>query len=142
MQPYEDIGVRLEEERKKLGLSAIEVYSELDIAQSTYRNYEKGIRDIPASLLQKLWNHNFDILYIVTGTYFEEPTSSITTDDRNSNRLIQLPQNLDDSAISAKTVTILNAIEDGLLKAGAKPNVDYTFKDLVGLAQNIQSTKD
>ena len=33
----EDIGKRLEEERQRLGIKAVDVYSELDIHQNTYK---------------------------------------------------------------------------------------------------------
>ena len=67
MYELELIGKRLEAERKRLGMTAIEVYQNLDIAQTTYKNYETGKRDIFASLLAKLWDMGFDVLYIVTG---------------------------------------------------------------------------
>ena len=71
MYELEMIGKRLEDERKRLGMTAVEVYQSLDIAQTTYKNYETGKRDIFASLLAKLWDMGFDVLYIVTGVYAE-----------------------------------------------------------------------
>ena len=78
MYELEMIGKRLEDERKRLGMTAVEVYQSLDIAQTTYKNYETGKRDIFASLLAKLWDMGFDVLYIVTGVYAE----SASTNDR------------------------------------------------------------
>ena len=38
MYELEMIGKRLEDERKRLGMTAVEVYQSLDIAQTTYKN--------------------------------------------------------------------------------------------------------
>ena len=67
MNENQRIGERLEAERKRLGYTAIEVYNSLDIAQTTYKGYETGKRDISAGLLAQLWDMGFDVLYIVTG---------------------------------------------------------------------------
>ena len=40
MFELEMIGKRLENERKRLGMKAVEVYKSLDIAQTTYKSYE------------------------------------------------------------------------------------------------------
>lgn len=63
-----NIGKRLQQERERLGLLPQEVYQGLDIAQTTYRSYETGKRDIPASLLVQLNNDfGFNIGYVLTG---------------------------------------------------------------------------
>ena len=67
MNENQRIGERLEFERKRLGYTAIEIYNALDVAQTTYKGYETGKRDISASLLARLWDMGFDVLYIVTG---------------------------------------------------------------------------
>ena len=51
MFELEMIGKRLENERKRLGMKAVEVYKGLDIAQTTYKSYETGKRNIPASAI-------------------------------------------------------------------------------------------
>lgn len=60
-------GARLEDNRKKLNLKAITVYESLNIAQTTYKNYELGKRDIPSSTLVQLSKLGFDIDYILFG---------------------------------------------------------------------------
>ena len=92
MFELENIGKRLENERKRLGMKAVEVYKGLDIAQTTYKSYETGKRNIPASLLAKLWDIGFDVLYIVTGVYTESSNSSQII---RQIRLINLPDNTD-----------------------------------------------
>ena len=59
-----EVGTRLEAERQRLGLMAVEVYEDksVKIAQTTYKNYESGKRDIPSSLLIKLWDMGFDAI--------------------------------------------------------------------------------
>ena len=68
------MGKRLEAERQRLGLMAVEVYEEptIRIAQTTYKNYETGKRDMPSSLLVKLWNIGFDVMYVLTGQRLED----------------------------------------------------------------------
>ena len=63
MNENQRIGERLEFERKRLGYTAIEIYNALDVAQTTYKGYETGKRDIHAGLLAKLWDMGFDVLY-------------------------------------------------------------------------------
>ena len=60
-------GARLVENRKALGFKAVEVYEQLNIAQTTYKNYELGIRDIPSNILMGLSKLGFDVNYILFG---------------------------------------------------------------------------
>lgn len=63
-----NIGKRLQQERERLGLLPQEVYQGLDIAQTTYRDFETGKRDIPASILIKLKEEfGFNINQILFG---------------------------------------------------------------------------
>lgn len=62
-----DIGGRLLEERKRLGLTQSEVSKICEVAFSTYHTYEKGTRTPDAECLAKLYLAGVDVLYMVTG---------------------------------------------------------------------------
>jgi len=76
------IGDRLKIERKRLGLKAVTVYESLNIAQTTYKNYEEGRRDIPSSLLINLWHLGFDITTILLGNQPSIAQNVKTSSDR------------------------------------------------------------
>lgn len=137
-----EVGKRLEAERQRLGLMAVEVYEEptIRIAQTTYKNYETGKRDMPSSLLIKLWNIGFDVMYVLTGERLED----IALDVRSHNdlpsyhqRLINLPDILD---LDSPSDTLLNAMyhaEEALVQAGASANEDYDYKTLATLGLGL-----
>lgn len=135
MYEIKNIGSRLENERKRLGLTALKVYENLNVAQTTYKNYEAGKRNIPASLLARLWDMGFDILFIVTGVY-TDPSSidtepSVSSPQVVQSRLVHLPDNIDGSALSDKLLMYMHEVEDALIQAGAKPKKDYNYQDLL-----------
>ncbi len=139
------MGKRLEAERQRLGLMAVEVYEEptIRIAQTTYKNYETGKRDMPSSLLIKLWNIGFDVMYVLTGQRLED----IALDVRSHKdlpsyhqRLINLPDILD---LDSPSDTLLNAMyhaEEALVQAGANANEDYDYKTLATLGLGLIDT--
>lgn len=86
----QQIGQRLEQERKRLGLTAIKVYTALDIHQNTFANYEDGKRDIPANLLSQLWEMGFDVLYIITGTHAETTNQTRIFSSNQIDELLKL----------------------------------------------------
>ena len=135
MYELELIGKRLEAERKRLGMTAIEVYQNLDIAQTTYKNYETGKRDIFASLLAKLWDMGFDVLYIVTGVYVE---STSANSESVQNRLVKLPENTDTSVLSDSLLVAMYHAEEALMQAGAVAEKDYSYQDLLIAASTMQ----
>ena len=138
------MGKRLEAERQRLGLMAVEVYEEptIRIAQTTYKNYETGKRDMPSSLLIKLWNIGFDVMYVLTGQRLED----IALDVRSHKdlpsyhqRLINLPDILD---LDSPSDTLLNAMyhaEEALVQAGANANEDYDYKTLATLGLGLMN---
>tara|TARA_B100001179_G_scaffold125063_1_gene89578 strand:+ start:724 stop:1164 length:441 start_codon:yes stop_codon:yes gene_type:complete len=140
-----EVGKRLEAERQRLGLMAVEVYEEptIRIAQTTYKNYETGKRDMPSSLLIKLWNIGFDVMYVLTGQRLED----IALDVRSHKdlpsyhqRLINLPDILD---LDSPSDTLLNAMyhaEEALVQAGANANEDYDYKTLATLGLGLIDT--
>lgn len=64
---FAQIGLRLEEERKRLGLNQDQMAGLGGVAKRTYCNYEAGSREPGASLLASLAKIGADIQYIVTG---------------------------------------------------------------------------
>ena len=142
MFELENIGKRLENERKRLGMKAVEVYKGLDIAQTTYKSYETGKRNIPASLLAKLWDIGFDVLYIVTGVYTESSNSSqISSQIIRQNRLINLPDNTDTHVLADSLLIYMYQAEEALIQAGAEAKKDYNYQDLLIAASMIQQKK-
>lgn len=142
MFELENIGKRLENERKRLGMKAVEVYKGLDIAQTTYKSYETGKRNIPASLLAKLWDIGFDVLYIVTGVYTESSNSSqISSQIIRQIRLINLPDNTDTHVLADSLLIYMCQAEEALIQAGAEAKKDYNYQDLLIAASMIQQKK-
>lgn len=60
------MGSFLKSERKRLGLTLENVYSQVDIGKSTYARWEAG-SSIPSDKLAKLHQLGFDVLYVITG---------------------------------------------------------------------------
>lgn len=139
------MGKRLEAERQRLGLMAVEVYEEptIRIAQTTYKNYETGKRDMPSSLLIKLWNIGFDVMYVLTGQRLED----IALDVRSHKdlpsyhqRLINLPDILDLESPSDRLLGAMYHAEEALVQAGANANEDYDYKTLATLGMGLIDT--
>lgn len=138
MNENQRIGERLEAERKRLGYTAIEVYNSLDIAQTTYKGYETGKRDISAGLLAQLWDMGFDVLYIVTGVYAE---SASTNDRVIQHRLVRLPENTDTNVLSDSLLVGMYHAEEALIQAGAVAEKDYNYQDLLMAASTMQQKR-
>ena len=139
------MGQRLEEERQRLGLMAVEVYEDptVKIAQTTYKNYETGKRDMPSSLLKKLWDMGFDVMYVLTGQRLED----IALDVRSHKdlpsyhqRLINLPDILDLESPSDRLLGAMYHAEEALVQAGANANEDYDYKTLATLGLGLIDT--
>ncbi len=140
-----EVGKRLEAERQRLGLMAVEVYDEptIRIAQTTYKNYETGKRDMPSTLLIKLWNIGFDVMYVLTGQHLED----IALDVKSHNdmplyhqRLINLPDILDLESPSDRLLGAMYHAEEALVQAGASANEDYDYKTLATLGLGLIDT--
>lgn len=82
-------GTRLVENRKVLGLKAVEVYEQLNIAQSTYRNYELGIRDIPSNVLMGLSKLGFDVNYILFGQESRDRAGKLNSPPQQNSELAE-----------------------------------------------------
>ena len=138
MNENQRIGERLEAERKRLGYTAIEIYNALDVAQTTYKGYETGKRDISAGLLAQLWDMGFDVLYIVTGVYAE---SASTNDRVIQHRLVRLPENTDTNVLSDSLLVAMYHAEEALIQAGAVAEKDYNYQDLLMAASTMQQKR-
>ncbi|TCV68996.1 helix-turn-helix domain-containing protein [Pseudomonas fluorescens] len=68
MHLSEEIGSRLQEERKRCGLTQLQIAEALGIAKRTQANWESGASDATASYLSRVANDfGFDVPYILTG---------------------------------------------------------------------------
>lgn len=61
------IGERLKEERKRLGLSQARLCELMGISRKTLFSYETGKRSPTAVFLAALYHHQFDVEYILNG---------------------------------------------------------------------------
>lgn len=137
------IAERLLEERRRIGMKAIEVYQELEIHQNTYKNYETGERDIPAKLLAKLWDMGFDVLYIVAGVYTDTTTSTVSSSRSViQHRLVRLHDNTNNYIVSDNLLVTMYHVEEALIQAGAEADKDYSYRDLLMSASMIYKNKE
>ena len=141
----EDIGKRLEEERQRLGIKAVDVYSELDIHQNTYKNYEMGRREMPSSLLVTLWNMGFDVIYILTGQRIGDVAADVINNGESyvpsyHQRLVHLPEVMDLENPSDRLLAAMYHAEEALVQAGASANEDYDYKTLATLGLGLIDT--
>jgi transcriptional regulator with XRE-family HTH domain len=64
----EEIGSRLQEERKRCGMTQGEIAEAIGVVKRTQANYEAGTSDAPAPYLSKVaLQFGFDVPYILTG---------------------------------------------------------------------------
>lgn len=145
-----EIGKRLKSERERLGLKAVEVYDhdQINIAQTTYKNYEEGRRDAPTSLLTKLWDLGFDVMYVATGVYSDDFVNSqgyqagFSDTTKCEHRLTHLPLEIDINSPADQFLTAMYHVEDALIQTGAVANKDYDYKDIgmmaVGLMDKVK----
>jgi len=78
------VGLRLEEERKRLGFTQDQMAGLGGVAKRTYCNYEAGIREPGAGLFSGLGKIGADVQYIITG---QRSTQALSQDEE---RLISL----------------------------------------------------
>ena len=137
-----EMGQRLEAERMRLGLTAVNVYDDktVAIAQTTYKNYEVGKRDMPSSLLVKLWDMGFDVMYVLTGQRLEDVALDVQAHGSVPSyhqRLIHLPDDMDAANPSDKLLIAMQQAEEALIQAGASAHEDYNYKDLATLGLGL-----
>ncbi|MFK3815992.1 helix-turn-helix domain-containing protein [Pseudomonas sp. NPDC089407] len=61
------LGIRLKEERKRLGYSQQSFSDKLDVSRRTQTMYETGSRDPGGCYLRKALSEGVDIAYVMTG---------------------------------------------------------------------------
>ena len=130
-----EMGKRIELEKVRLGLKSSEVCTQLDIHANTYRNYELGKRDMPISLLAKLWDAGFDAMYILTGQRIGDVAADVINNGESyvpsyHQRLVHLPEIMDLDNPSDRLLTAMYHAEEALVQAGASANEDYDYKTL------------
>ena len=82
MHLSEEIGSRLQEERKRCGMTQNQVAEALGIAKRTQANYEAGSSDATASYLSKVTvQFQFDVPYILTGLRSTLALDSLNEDE-------------------------------------------------------------
>lgn len=136
------MGARIEEEKQKLGLLSSQVCTALGIHANTYRNYELGKRDMPMSLLTKLWDSGFDVMYILTGQRLADIAADVINNGESyvpsiHQRLIHLPEVTDCDNPSDKLLVAMYHAEEALVQAGASANEDYDYKTLSQLGLGL-----
>ena len=130
-----EMGKRIELEKVRLGLKSSEVCTQLDIHANTYRNYELGKRDMPISLLAKLWDAGFDAMYILTGQRIGDVAADVINNGESyvpsyHQRLVYLPEIMDLDNPSDRLLGAMYHAEEALVQAGASANEDYDYKTL------------
>lgn len=132
------IGRRIELERIRVSLKSNDVCAALDIHPSTYRNYETGKRDMPASKMALLGKLGFNIPYILTGD--ESLSLSLSGDQpvrvatQSKERLIK---DYHDDAQSNALLSAMNQSENTLQRAGAVAGIDYNYVDLAKIGVQL-----
>lgn len=142
------IAARLKEERKRLGLKAIEVYTALNISQTTLANYEEQnvekLRDIRSDVLAQMHKKfGYDIVYVITGRRSTKQSASIYQANQFTERLVKESSHLmggGSNEITKKLYQNMRTAEDTLLKAGAVPDIDYTVRDLLNAAAALSAS--
>ena len=140
-----EMGKRIELEKVRLGLKSSEVCTQLDIHANTYRNYELGKRDMPISLLAKLWDAGFDAMYILTGQRIGDVAADVINNGESyvpsyHQRLVHLPEIMDLDNPSDRLLTAMYHAEEALVQAGASANEDYDYKTLATLGLGMIDT--
>ncbi|WP_293935581.1 helix-turn-helix domain-containing protein [Iodobacter sp.] len=117
------ISKRLREERKRLGLSQVDLANSLNISVRAYGGYEKSQVVAPVSVLIPLADLGADILYIVTG----ERTAALLSPQEQ--QMI--------SALRAATPSVQAALLS-MLKAGVETQTVINQKYAGGVGQVIE----
>lgn len=77
------VSERLKSERLRLGLKQTDVLKQIDVAISTFSNYENGIRSPDVDFLMKLAELGYDGGYILTGRRLDEASSDLTESEQS-----------------------------------------------------------
>lgn len=75
-------GQRLVVEREKLGLKAVDVYTQLNIHRNSQSQYERGIKEPGISYLMGLMGLGFDVVWLLSGEDGKRGTELLNDDER------------------------------------------------------------
>lgn len=76
-----NIGERLKEERKRLGLNQADMAALAGASKTSQFNYEKGERSPDAEYLAAAAAQGVDVLYVITGNRALPPADSLTAEE-------------------------------------------------------------
>lgn len=76
------ISERLREERLRLDLKQTDILRQIDVAISTFSNYETGKRSPDLEFIMKLGALGYDVAYIVTGERHENGAVVLPPDEQ------------------------------------------------------------
>lgn len=82
----EELGIRLKEERVRLGFNQADFAALAGVAKTSQFNYEKGERSPDAAYLAAMAAAGVDVLYVVTGERKPVQADSLTEEE---NKLVQ-----------------------------------------------------
>lgn len=100
----DQIGARLLEERRRLGLSQTEMGKAGGVAMRTYHTYESGARCPDAECLANLFAAGVDVLYVVTGV--RQASSLSNEESALLSALGSVDQRMRDSMIAGMLTTV------------------------------------
>ncbi|EIU2540613.1 helix-turn-helix transcriptional regulator [Pseudomonas aeruginosa] len=85
----EEIGARLQAERKRIGLNQDEFAQRVGVAKRTIAGYEGGGGDIGASVLAVAAELGVDVLYVITGRRQPAELESLSQEELDVLRYIK-----------------------------------------------------
>ncbi|KHN59603.1 helix-turn-helix domain-containing protein [Aeromonas hydrophila] len=109
------VGLRLEEERKRLGFTQDQMAGLGGVAKRTYCNYEAGTREPGAGLLSGLGKIGADVQYIITG---QHSTQALSQDEEQLISLFRA------APLAVKAATMAGLVAGGAPMAGSATNTN------------------
>jgi transcriptional regulator with XRE-family HTH domain len=103
------VGVRLREERERLGLNQLEFGELVGVSRGTQKNYELGANSIDLRYVSALVKNNVDAGYVLTGRHTPAPGEGLQADEEELiERYRKLPK--DDQKSIHRYVNALSAM--------------------------------
>lgn len=81
MHLLEEIGARLQAERKRLDLTQEQFALVVGVSKRTVASYESGAREAGAALLSLAAEAGVDVLYVVTGSRTPQAADGLSSDE-------------------------------------------------------------
>ena len=110
MHLSEEIGARLQSERKRLNLNQEQLASVVGVSKRTLASYESGAREAGAVLLNLAAAAGLDVLYVITGNRLPVSERVLSADEME---MVEHVRSLGDEDRSAVT-RLLRAFGDKL----------------------------